>query len=311
MTAGKTTQPWNEQAIPDQTGRVAVITGANSGTGFEAARLLVRHGATVVLGCRNPEKGKAALAALLAETPGGKVELEFLDLGSLASIRSAAEAIQARHAHVDLLLNNAGVMVPPYGKTADGFETQFGTNHLGHFAFTGLLLERLLATPAARIVTMSSLAHKQGRIRFDDLQFERGYRAWAAYGQSKLANLMFTYELQRRLELAHADTLALAAHPGWARTNLQQYATRKGWVKGLFAGLGALLSQTAAQGALPLVRAAVDPAARGGEYYGPSGCLEAKGTPIRVRSNARSHEAAILQRLWRVSEELTGVGYPL
>ena len=311
MTTKTTAQNWSAQAIPDQTGRLAVITGANSGTGFEAAKVLVRHGAAVVLGCRNPEKAQAAVRAILAESPGAKVEVEPLDLASLASIRSAAEAIKARHSQVDLLLNNAGVMVPPFGKTLEGFETQFGTNHLGHFALTGLLLDRLLATPASRIVTMSSTAHHLGRLRFDDLQFERGYSAWAAYGQSKLANLMFTYALQRKLAMAHADTQALAAHPGWARTNLQQHANRKGWIKGLSSGFGCLLSQSAERGALPLLRAAVDPTANGGEYYGPSGFLELLGDPVRVGSNRRSHDESAQQRLWQVSERLTGIAYPV
>lgn len=311
MISPKPSRTWNAQDVPDQTGRLVIITGANSGTGFEAAKVLAQRGATVVLGCRDLEKAQAAVRCIQMDIPSARVEVEPLNLGSMASIRDAALAIKARHPKVDLLINNAGVMVPPYGKTEDGFELQFGTNHLGHFALTGLLLERLLSTPGSRVVTMSGGVHKIGSIHFDDLQFEREYRPWAAYGQSKLANLLFSYELQRRLTQAGAPTLALAAHPGWARTNLQRHATRTGWIKGLFSSLGICLSQTAERGALPLIRAAVDPAALGGEYYGPSGCLEMTGAPVRVESSRRAHEVTVQQRLWNVSERLTGVTYPL
>jgi len=302
-----TTSPhtWTEQDLPDQTGRLAVITGANSGTGLEAARVLARRGAAVVLGCRIPGKAQDALRALQADCPGAAVETVALDLGSLDSVRAAAEVIKVRHRRLDLLLNNAGVMVPPFGRTADGFETQLGTNHLGHFALTGLLLGRLLATPGSRIVTMSSMAHKQGTLQFDDLGFERGYRPWAAYGQSKLANLLFTYELHRRLGKAQSATLALAAHPGWSRTNLQRHVQ----ARRLMSLVGTLFSQSSEAGALPLLRAAVDPAARGGEYYGPSGFLELKGHPVVVSSNGQSHDEAVQGRLWQVSEQLTGVVY--
>lgn len=304
-------QSWNRLDVPDQTGRVAVITGANSGTGFETAKVLAGCGATVILGCRNLGKAQDAVRLLRAECPSAKVEVEPLELGSLASIRSAAEAIKARHPRLDLLLNNAGVMIPPYGKTEDGFETQLGTNHLGHFALTGLLLDRLLDTPRSRIVTMSSNAHHLGRIRFEDLHFERGYRAWAAYGQSKLANLLFTYELQRRLGKARASTLAVAAHPGWAKTELQRHALRNWMNKVSYPLLGVFLCHSAAQGALPMLRAAVDPTVQGGEYYGPTGFLEFIGPPARVGSNRRSLDVAVQQRLWQVSEGLTGVAYPL
>jgi NAD(P)-dependent dehydrogenase (short-subunit alcohol dehydrogenase family) len=303
--------PWSESSVPSQRGRVVVITGANSGTGFEAARLLAQRGATVVLGCRNRGKAQTAAEALRKDCPETRIEVEPLDLGSLDSIRAAATSIQTRHPKVDLLLNNAGVMVPPYGRTQEGFETQFGTNHLGHYAFTGLLLETLLAAPGSRIVTMSSQAHRMGRIRFDDLNFEKGYKPWPAYGQSKLANLLFTYELQRRLQLAQAGTLALAAHPGWSRTNLQQHAVRGAWTRGFSAAFGALLSQSARLGAHPLVRAAVDPEAQGADYFGPSGFMEMKGHAVRVRSTPRSRDEALQQRLWQVSEAMTGVVYPL
>lgn len=202
MTSRPQNATWSVEEIPDQTGRVVVITGANSGTGFAAAQVLAARGATVILACRNNGKAQAAIQSIRDQHPSASLEVVSLDLGSMISIRAAASTILTRHSRLDLLLNNAGVMVPPAGKTAEGFETQFGTNHLGHFAFTGLLLERLRSTPGARIVTMSSGAHKIGRMRFEDLNFERGYKPWAAYGQSKLANLLFANELQK-LSLIH------------------------------------------------------------------------------------------------------------
>ncbi len=298
---------WTIQDIPDQTGRVAVVTGANSGTGFETAMVLAGKGAHVVLACRNAAKADEALRRIRAAHPGAQVESLLLDLGSLASVREAAAALRSRHARLDLLINNAGVMIPPYGRTGDGFETQLGTNHVGPFAFTGLLLDRLLATPGSRVVNMSSSAHRIGQIHFDDLNFEKGYRAWAAYGQSKLANLLFTYELQRRLAKAGAGTLAVAAHPGWARTELQRHAG--GLLGVLMAVTGPLLAQDARGGALPLLRAATDPEARGGDYYGPTGFLEFKGAPAKVRSTPLSREAGLQKRFWQLSERLAEVNY--
>jgi NAD(P)-dependent dehydrogenase (short-subunit alcohol dehydrogenase family) len=265
------------------------------------------RGATVILACRNLQKAKEAARRIRGAHPGAKVEIQRLDLGSLRSVREATAAILERFTRLDLLINNAGVMVPPYGKTEDGFESQIGTNHFGHFALTGLLLNRLLATPESRIVTMSSGAHRMGRINFEDLHFEQGYRAWAAYGQSKLANLLFTYELQRRLSTTGSGTLALAAHPGWARTELQRHA---GWIRWLkAAGVEALLSQDAAGGALPILRAATDPSAQGGEYFGPSGFQEMKGSPVPVKSSPSSHDADLQKRMWRCSELNTGLVY--
>jgi NAD(P)-dependent dehydrogenase (short-subunit alcohol dehydrogenase family) len=300
-------QVWTSQDIPNQSGRVAIVTGATSGTGFEAAKALAGRGATVILACRNVVKAADALERIQRVHPGARVEVQRLDLGSLKSVRAAAAAIRERHDRLDLLLNNAGVMIPPYGKTGDGFETQIGTNHFGPFAFTGLLLDRLLATPGSRIVTMSSVAHRSGRIDFEDLHFERAYRAWAAYGQSKLANLLFTCELQRRLGAAGAGTLSVAAHPGWARTELQRHAGWMGWLR--ITGVEALLSQDALGGALPLLRAATDPAVAGGEYFGPSGFQELKGPPVRVQASPRSQDADLQRRLWRCSELSTGVVY--
>jgi NAD(P)-dependent dehydrogenase (short-subunit alcohol dehydrogenase family) len=298
---------WTLQDIPDQTGRVAVVTGANSGTGFEAAKVLASRGATVILACRNAMKADEAARRIQMTHRGSRVETQSLDLGSLKSVREAAAAILERHDRLDLLINNAGVMVPPYGKTEDGFETQIGTNHFGPYVFTGLLLDCLQATQGSRVVTMSSGAHRMGRIHFEDLHFERAYRAWAAYSQSKLANLLFTYELQRRLSAARSGTLAVAAHPGWARTELQRHA---GWISWLRAiGLEALLSQDALGGALPLLRAATDPALKGGEYLGPAGFQEMKGAPVLVQSTPRSHDADLQQRMWRCSELSTGLAY--
>jgi len=311
MTSSPRSASWSVQDIPDQIGRVVVITGANSGTGFAAAQVLASKGATVILACRNEGKAQTAAQAIRSAHPAATVETVSLELGSMASIRAAAEEILARHARLDLLLNNAGVMVPPAGKTAEGFETQFGTNHLGHFALTGLLLERLRSTPGARVVTMSSGAHKIGKMQFEDLNFEQGYKPWAAYGQSKLANLLFTYELQKRLKQAGDSTLAVAAHPGWARTELQRNSFQGGLGKRFYGCFARFLSHDAHHGALPLLRAALDPAVSGGDYYGPGGCMEFIGAPVKVSSNGRSHDTADQQKLWQVSEQLTGVGFPL
>jgi NAD(P)-dependent dehydrogenase (short-subunit alcohol dehydrogenase family) len=302
---------WTLQNIPDQTGRVAIVTGATSGTGFETAKTLAGKGATVVLACRNHLKATEAVRRIQEAYPGAQVEVQMLDLGSLRSVRVAAAAIRERFSRLDLLINNAGLMIPPYGKTEDGFESQIGTNHFGPFTFTGLLLDRLLATPGSRIVTMSSGMHRMGRIDFEDLHSERRYRAWAAYGQSKLANLLFTYELQRRLRAAGSGALSLAAHPGWARTELQRHAKQSWWLGGLMSGFGSFLAQDALGGALPLLRAATDPSAKGGEYYGPSGFQEFKGDPVLVQSNPGSHDTDLQQRLWRCSELSTGVIYAM
>ena len=297
---------WSAGKVPSQAGRTAVVTGGNSGIGFEAALVLAARGATMVLACRDAGRAKDAASRITAAAPGAAVSVVRLDLGSLASVRAAAEEIRASHQRLDLLINNAGVMIPPYGTTADGFELQLGVNHLGQFALTGLLLDRLLAVPGSRVVTVASLAHRAGRINFDDLQSRRRYRRQAAYGQSKLANLLFTYELQRRLAAAGAGTAALAAHPGWARTELERHAPA--WMR---TGSRLPPSQDAAGGALPTLRAATDPGAGGGEYYGPGGPFELRGAPRRVRSSRRSHDGQAQQRLWQESARLTGVTYPV
>jgi NAD(P)-dependent dehydrogenase (short-subunit alcohol dehydrogenase family) len=295
---------WTSDDVPGQQGRVAVVTGANTGLGFEIAQTLAVRGASVVLAVRNLEKGKEAAARVAAAAPGANVTVQELDLTSLDSVRAAASGLRAAHPQIDLLICNAGVMYPPKQTTVDGFELQFGTNHLGHFALAGLLLERMLPVPGSRVVTVSSVGHRiQARINFDDLQWQRSYSRVRAYGQSKLANLMFTYELQRRLAGA-ATTVAVAAHPGFAATELMRHSPVAAVVAPLF-------SQNAAMGALPVLRAATDPGVLGGQYYGPGGFLGTRGYPELAASSGRSHDEAVQRRLWAVSEELTGVTFPV
>jgi NAD(P)-dependent dehydrogenase (short-subunit alcohol dehydrogenase family) len=297
---------WTSEDVPGQQGRLAVVTGANTGLGLETAQVLAARGASVVLAVRDIEKGKHAAARIAATAPGANVMVQPLDLTSLDSIRAAADELRAKHPRIDLLINNAGVMFTPKQTTGDGFELQFGTNHLGHFALTGLLLEQLLAVPGSRVVTVSSLAHRLGaRINFDDLQSERSYSRVAAYSQSKLANLLFTYELQRRLS-GVGTTIAVAAHPGLADTELARYTPA---IAAFF--YARVVSQTAAMGALPVLRAATDPGVLGGQYYGPDGFLGARGYPDLAESSGQSHDTAIQRRLWTVSEALTGVTFPV
>jgi NAD(P)-dependent dehydrogenase (short-subunit alcohol dehydrogenase family) len=305
--AGRTPagRPWREADVPEQDGRTAVITGANTGIGFEAARVLAGRGAAVVLVCRDPAKADDAVRRVRL---GAKAEVATvqLNLASLASVRAAAEELRAAHQRVDILINNAGVMMTPHEHTEDGFELQFGTNHLGHFALTGLLLDRMRDVPGSRVVTVSSNGHRLGRMDFGNLQWQHGYNRISAYGRSKLANLLFAYELQRRLEAAGAATQSLAAHPGTSRTELTRNLPP--WMS-----LGARLMpmQPAPMGAVPMLRAATDPRAHGGEYYGPAGFAENAGPATRVRSSGRSHDHAAARRLWAESERLTGVVYPL
>ena len=299
---------WTTADIPDQTDRTAVITGANTGLGYETAAALAAKGAHVVLAVRNLDKGKDAAMLIARRTPGANVALQELDLTSLESIRAAADQLRSQHERIDLLINNAGVMFTPKSTTKDGFELQFGTNHLGHFALTGLLLDRLLPVAGSRVVTVSSTGHWMGRIRFDDLRMERSYSRIAAYGQSKLANLLFTYELQRLLAAKGAPTIAAAAHPGASRTELSRNTPP--WMRFII-GPFELTAQDAAMGALPTLRAATDPDVLGGQYFGPDGFAQLRGYPKVVASSSRSHDIAAQNRLWKVSEELTGVVYPL
>ncbi|WP_353946404.1 SDR family NAD(P)-dependent oxidoreductase [Streptomyces sp. HUAS MG91] len=308
--SGKTAAPrWTENDVPRQEGRVAVVTGANSGLGLETARVLAEHGAHVVLAVRNLDKGRQAVERITARVPKADISLQRLDLASLESVRDAAGELRAAHPRIDLLINNAGVMYTPRQKTQDGFDMQFGVNHLGHFALTGLLLDALLPVPGSRVVTVSSFGHRiRADIHFDDLQFDRSYNRVAAYGQAKLANLMFTYELQRRLA-TQGTTIAAAAHPGAAATELQQ--NLPGPFRKTADLLLPLFTQNAAMGALPTLRAATDPAVSGGQYFGPGGMGGTRGFPKVVTSSAKSHDVVVQQRLWAVSEQLTEVKFPV
>jgi NAD(P)-dependent dehydrogenase (short-subunit alcohol dehydrogenase family) len=286
---------WTTADIPDQTGRTVIVTGANSGLGAAAATALAAAGASVVLACRNTDKGDRAAAAMT-----GDVTVRALDLADLSSVRSFAEATGP----VDVLINNAGIMAVPKGRTADGFELQFGTNFLGHFALTGLLLDRV----ADRVVTLSSGAHHIGRLRFDDLNWEhRRYQRWLAYGQSKLADLVFAYELARRLESAGSPVRSLAAHPGYAATELQSHTDS---VQDALMGLAnKVVAQSAAAGALPTLYAATMPDARNGEFYGPDGIGEVRGYPRKVDSSRASKDIRAAEKLWAAATELTGVSF--
>jgi NAD(P)-dependent dehydrogenase (short-subunit alcohol dehydrogenase family) len=302
---------WTAADVPDQTGRVAIVTGANSGLGYDTALVLAGKGAHVVLAVRNVDKGNEAAEKIRSTNPNADVSVQQLDLSSLDSIRQAADELRATYPRIDLLINNAGVMyVPSRETTKDGFEMQFGTNHLGHFALTGQLLDNLLPVEGSRVVTISSVGHRiLARIHFDDLQLERKYNRVEAYGQSKLANLLFTYELQRRLAAKGTPTVALAAHPGMSNTELMRYLP--GPIRNLPDFLWNLVAQSPAMGALPTLRAATDPGVQGGQYYGPDGIGESRGHPKLVGSSAQSRNEDIQRRLWTVSEELTGVTYPV
>jgi NAD(P)-dependent dehydrogenase (short-subunit alcohol dehydrogenase family) len=294
---------WSADDIPDQTGRVAIVTGANSGIGYETALALARKGARVILACRDPGRGSDAERRLRAAAPSADVRFAPLDLGSLGSVADFAKRVEGEETKLDVLCNNAGVMVPPYGKTADGFELQFGTNHLGHFALTGRLLPLLRRAKAPRVVAVSSTAHRMGGIDFDDLQWERRkYSPWRAYGASKLANLLFARELARRMEARGEPLVAAGAHPGATQTNLQQHS-------GFSRVAVALFSQAPPGGALPTLYAATAPDVKGGDYFGPGRLMELVGPPKPAYSSAASKDVAAAKRLWEVSERLTQVAY--
>ena len=296
-------QNWNASNIADQTGRIAIVTGASSGIGFEAARVLTDKNATVIIAVRNLEKGTAALQKIKSQNAKADVLVMLLDLADLNSVKQFAEDFIKKFTRLDLLINNAGVMIPPYSKTKDAFELQFGTNHLGHFALTALLFNLINKTAGSRIVNVSSAAHKYGNLNFDDLNWEkRKYKAWKAYGDSKISNLYFTYELQRRLEDKKSNIKVTAAHPGWTATDLQRHS-------GLFEFLNTFFAMKAEQGALPTLRAATDDAANSGDYFGPDGWQEWKGYPVKVKSNELSHDKNIAKKLWEISEILTGVNF--
>ncbi len=304
------TDHWTPAQIPDQHGRTAIVTGANSGIGLEAARELARSGAHVVLACRNAEKGEAALRDMKATAPDASVELAELDLGSLVSVKAFAARFTADQKGLDLLINNAGVMAPPRQMTADNFELQFGTNHLGHFALTGLVIRSMEGRANARVVNVSSSAHRAGHMNFDDLQGEQHYGRWSAYGQSKLANLLFTFELNRRLAAASSKIISVAAHPGYAATNLQFVGIPTFLAPVMSVG-NALFAQSAAMGALPTLYAATAADLRGGEFIGPGGMFGMRGYPVEVSATAAAHDEADAMKLWDVSEKLTGVTFEL
>jgi NAD(P)-dependent dehydrogenase (short-subunit alcohol dehydrogenase family) len=302
---------WTAADVPDQSGRVAIVTGSNTGIGFGAAAVLAAKGAHTVLAVRNLDKGNEAVARIKAASPNASVTLQQLDLTSLENIRKAADNLRTDHPRIDLLINNAGVMYTDKASTKDGFELQFGTNHLGHFALTGLLLDNLLGVNGSRVVTVSSVGHRiRAKIHFDDINLDRNYNRVVAYGQSKLANLLFTYELAARLTAKGAPTIATAAHPGAADTELlRNMPVGIRQVSQFF--WSNFIAQDADMGAEPTLRAATDPGVQNAQYFGPGGFGEQKGHPKVVASSAQSHDQAIQRRLWTLSEELTGVTYPL
>jgi NAD(P)-dependent dehydrogenase (short-subunit alcohol dehydrogenase family) len=301
----RTSDRWTAEDIPAQDGRVAIVTGGNSGLGLVTARELARHGASVVLACRSVEKGEAAAAEI--EAAGGTTpRVAQLDLGSLASIRSFAEELSDER--VDLLVNNAGVMMAPRQTTSDGFELQLGTNHLGHFALTGQLLSALEQSDSGRVVTLSSGEHRGGKLDFDDLQLERSYSPRGSYQRSKLANAVFAVELDRRLRASGSRVISVFAHPGYSATNLQSTGPT-GVLRAMLAITNRVLAQSAERGALPILYAATAPGVEGGTYYGPDGIAELRGFPKQVKAIPAAYDAEIGRRLWQASEELTGVRY--
>ncbi|MBU1095140.1 MAG: SDR family NAD(P)-dependent oxidoreductase [Bacteroidetes bacterium] len=294
---------WDSNNIPDQRGKVIIVTGSSSGIGFEAARVLASKNATIIIAVRNMEKGNAAANKIRAQHNNSDIQVMELDLASLESVRVFASRFKEKYEKLDILINNAGVMIPPYSKTDDGFELQFGTNHLGHFALTGLLMEFLNKSNEARIVNVSSAAHKYGKIDFADLNWEkRKYKPISAYGDSKIANLYFTYELKRKLEKSKSNVKVTAAHPGWTATDLQRHSS-------IFEFLNKFFAMQIWQGALPTLKAAFDNEAQSGDYYGPDGWQEWRGYPQKVESNKLSHDKIIAEKLWDVSEKMTGVKY--
>jgi NAD(P)-dependent dehydrogenase (short-subunit alcohol dehydrogenase family) len=303
---------WTARDAGDLTGRRILVTGGNSGIGLEAARALAHAGASVVIACRNLDKGKAAVADIAADHPGADVSLLELDLADLTSVDDAAQHFCEQHDWLDVLVNNAGVMALPYRQTVDGFEMQFGTNHLGHFALTGHLLDTLLKAPAPRVVTVSSGMHRFATGSLDNVDASKGYRKWEAYSTSKLANLLFTYELHRRTQQAGSNLVAVAAHPGYAHTNLQTAGPQMSGSKigEAIQLVGAhVLGQSSQMGALPTVYAAVASGVRSGDFIGPGGLAGMRGYPRTVHSTRKSHDPEIAAQLWRMSEDLTGVRY--
>ena len=296
-------EKWTAENVPSQKGKVVIVTGSSSGIGYEAARVLANKGAEVIIAVRSEGKGEKAVAKIKDQNADAKVKLMLLDLADLNSVEQFANEFQAEYSKLDILINNAGVMMPPYGKTKDGFELQIGTNHLGHFALTGQLFGMLQKTADSRIVNVSSIAHTQGNLDFDDLNWEnRNYKLMRSYGDSKIANLYFTYELEARLAEVGKNPMATAAHPGWTATELQRHS-------GLASFGNKLFAMPIEQGALPTLRAATDVQAKSGDYYGPDGYREMRGYPVKVKSNKLSHDKDIAKKLWKVSEDLTRIKF--
>lgn len=296
---------WDANNIADQKGKIAIVTGASSGIGYETARVLANKNAKVIIAVRNPQKGEKALEKMKAENAQADVSVMIVDLADLKSVEKFAKEYQKKYDRLDLLINNAGVMVPPYSKTSDGFELQFGTNHLGHYALTGHLVDVLKTTAGSRVVTVSSMAHNRGNLKFDDLNWEnRKYKPWSAYGDSKIANIYFTRELKKRFEANGIDITVTAAHPGWTATELQRNT-------GLASFLNNFFAQDISMGALPTLYAAVGEDVNSGDYFGPSGFMEMNGYPKKVDSNKLSKDDKIAVMLWEVSEDLTNVKYNL
>ena len=294
---------WTAENIPNQKGKVAIVTGSSSGIGYEAARVLAEKEATVIIAVRNLEKGQKAAEKIEAGYKDADLHILELDLADLESVKNFSETFKKEYSQLDLLINNAGVMVPPYSKTKDGFELQFGTNHYGHFALTAQLLDILAETENSRVVNVSSSAHRYGNLDFDDLNWEnRSYNAWRAYGDSKIANLYFTYELDRKLKEAGIDVIATAAHPGWTKTELQRNSGLADFLNNFFA-------QDQTIGALPTLLAAFDENAKGGEYYGPNGFMEMRGYPVEVEPRELAQDKEIAERLWKVSEDQTEIEF--
>lgn len=304
---------WTADQIPDQNGRIVIVTGGNSGLGFETVKALTRKRAFVILACRTPAKGVAARDRIVKEIPEAQIEVMQLDLASLHSVKQFAQIFNRDYPQLHILINNAGVMATPYSRTVDGFELQFGTNHLGHFALTGWLMEVLLKTDSSRVVTVTSLAVVIGRIKFDDLMSEKSYERWLAYSQSKLANLLFAYELERKLRSVHAPTISLAAHPGISESNLRSDLLNRDTplIHRLQGYLWELFTQDVEMGVLPQLYAATAPGAEGGEFYAPGGLFQRVGFPRKSRSTRQSYDEPLARKLWAVSEELTGVRFKL
>jgi len=297
-------QKWDSENISDQKGKVVIVTGASSGLGYETAKVLASKNATVIVAVRNEVKGNAAVEKIKAGNPNADIQVMLVDLANLESVHKFAENFKSKFKKLDILINNAGVMTPPYTKTKDGFELQFGTNHLGHFALTGLLIELIKKTPDSRIVNVSSMAHKIGKLNFEDLNWEkRRYKKNRSYGDSKLANLYFTKELQKRLNKLPSGVIVASAHPGGTATELARHS--------LFYKTLNLLAQTSKMGALPTLYAAVSPDVQSNDYYGPGGFQEFKGFPKKVESAKRAKNDDVAKKLWDVSEQMTQVFYEI